>query len=360
MLPFGPAAPVKRTIRIREVAAKVSIPPFTSRPTRSVIYPKLPTFGYKLPLEIKFTSGYKEQCWAVAFPEGVGMCGIHISKQLLARAGGAKRCHGKKWPDPWGPSGFLVPADLTILHGEDKLLSSTLAEVDEHWSLDADIVVHPDVIDSLADCISNSEVMVLRYPKVAMFVRWTLDQLLHSAVLILGPDTGKQLRLLRFVEVRVNQLGMRGWLLKDYHDFAGRDLHQKLFSMASASSFILMLDSVPSGHLLEIQALSVLQSQIAILRASGSSGSWMLDPVLARPNVRLFEYKATADDQGLFHAIVSAVNWARESIHRKATALDLRYPWRSAEIDLAQIVFPTRGTPIENKLVKKHKPKSKE
>jgi hypothetical protein len=244
-----------------------------------------------------------------------------------------------------------VPIEITVSRESDELVSSILAGVQDRLPVGADIVISKDVLESLGDIGVSSEGMRLWYPKFEMFSLWRFDQLLAFAVLILGPDTGEELKLLRFVEVVVNQTSsLRGWVLRDYDDVAGRDLHQKLICMAGASKFVLVVDRVPSGHLLEIQALSVLPSPIGVLRPCGRGGSWMLDPLLGRSNVRLFEYTERRDRQDLFRATAEAVQWAQRVVVQKGKSLDTRYPWRAEQIQLANEAFPAYEDMIKAEL----------
>jgi hypothetical protein len=89
----------------------------------------------------------------------------------------------------------------------------------------------------------------------------------------------------RAIEVCINQTqSLRARLLRDYHDSAGRNLHQKVAVMAAASRFVIVEDSAPSGHLAELSTVAQLSVPVAVLRQSGTASSWYLKRSLERPS----------------------------------------------------------------------------
>jgi hypothetical protein len=241
----------------------------------------------------------------------------------------------------YGSHKDVLSVEIRIQREHDVLVSSTLAELRKLPS-GVDLILGDALLQSLADIAITEKGlhMIMKFPKVYLFNQTSLDKLSQSAVLILGADYGTALLTLRAIEVCVNEYrSLQGWLLRDYHDISGRDLHQKLIVMAAASSFIIIADSIPSGHLFELPIVHSLSTPLALLRQSGTASSWMVDPLLSSDRVRVFQYSA-ADHVSLCNATAVACRWATEFIKRKTEKLDSKYPWRRSEIALARELFP--------------------
>ncbi len=315
------------------------------RPTRFIKCSKAKDgfSGFDVPVSVSFRSGHAEPMVCRAFPEIQHVTGATVSTRLMKRAGDRAETHAVRWRSKWGPVGELVvPIDVEIRRFKDSLMTSGLAlvrELPEH----RDLELFDPFLDSLADYFVSEEYISLNYPKILMFSSLSLDTLLHSAVLVLGHDDDEHLRILRAIETAVNYWpGHRGWLLRDYADVAGRDLRQKLFTMAAASALIIVEDSKPSGHFTELPLIHDLGTPIAILRGRRARSTWMLDPLTDSKHVKVFTYDIEANAASLWKATVNLCAWAQRWRRRKAAKLDHKYPWRQAERELEEAVWPRR------------------
>lgn len=305
------------------------------RPTLSRSYSQTPS-GYEVPLSVSFPSGFVKAVVAMANPEFPGYtCAIPLS--LLKEAGGAKKNRLMR-----SRIGDTILLAMSIPWEGHDLVSSAVAQIIKP-SEGMEMLIGDALLHSFGDVELRKGEMRIQFPKTRMFLKSSLDALSHSAVLILGADSGTALLTLRAIEVFVNDhRPLRGWLLRDYHDIAGRDLHQKLALMAAASRFIVVADTPLSGHLVELPIILTLSTPIAILRKSGAPSTWMIDPLLGSSRVRVFEY-TEYDHLSLYQATAAACAWASAFIMAKANDLDARYPWRAGEIALADLVFPEKG-----------------
>jgi len=306
------------------------------RPTRYIEYPKSARGkGYELRCKITLPSGFTCEGLCICDSQDAFVEAL-VSKTLINKAGGPQVNKVCLWEESYGPHNELVvPISLDISRSKDLLHTSFLGNVSS-LPRGIDIVFFDPVLNSLGDFATTNNWLRLQYPKVHMFNRLSIDALIEQAVLILGDDNSPNISLLRQIEVAVNQYPYhRAWLLKDYHDIPGRDVLQKLMTMASCSKFIIVDDSVSSGHLVEISMLSALQTPTAILRYEGRASSWMVEPVVELKRSKIFYYNLDSDITSLRKAVMHACSWANSKITDKASTLDDLYPWRKEEIRLA-------------------------
>lgn len=308
------------------------------RPTRFMeLSRSVRGLGYELPADIILPSGF--------IHKGICMVDTHhafaealVSEELIVSAGGPRINNVSLWKESYGPyNASVLPISIDVPRIEDVLHTSFLSVVST-LPKGIDILFFDPVLESLGDFAvsDNKNSLQILYPKVSMFQVWTIDELIEKAVLILGRDDSSNISLLKQVEVAVNQYpNLRAWLLKDYHDIPGRDLVQKLMTMASCSRLIIVDDSATSGHLVELSVLSALQTPTAILRQEGRASSWMVDPVVELKRAKIFHYDLNSDITSLRKAVMYACSWANEQISEKAKTLDDLYPWRKEEIHLA-------------------------
>jgi len=239
-----------------------------------------------------------------------------------------------------------VPVQLS-LQGKDAPSTSFIAVVAEPPVTKGDVLLTQAVLRTLGDLGQNDEELTLSYPKTSLLSSWSVDELTHAAVLLLGPDEGGGLTTLRAIEFAVNLVRpLRGWILKDYHDFVDRDLLSKLLTMACCSNFVLVHDSRPGGHLTEIGVLAPLTIPIAILSPSKRSSSWMVDPIVRSNSsltpTKVFSYELKSDATSLVRTTLQACDWASRQRVRMAKQHERRYPRRRREREAWRALEPWR------------------
>jgi hypothetical protein len=72
-----------------------------------------------------------------------------------------------------------------------------------------------------------------------------------------------------------DRIGYKPLLIKDIPDFEHYGLQQKLVAIAGMSRFIVIDDSNPSGHLIELEICRLNRWVTIVLRVHGCPSSWM-------------------------------------------------------------------------------------
>jgi hypothetical protein len=149
----------------------------------------------------------------------------------------------------------------------------------------------------------------------------------HEMILVLGQDTGEGLERLKTIAGFVRNAGYYPVLLKDVpeREFSTASIVEKLTTISSLCEFVILEDSVASGHLLELSLLARNRRLGAILRVKGQGSTWMTsDYEMDFPHLKGFAY----DLDRLEHAVVAAIDWAEERIKKRALQMRSTYPWR--------------------------------
>ncbi len=133
-------------------------------------------------------------------------------------------------------------------------------------------------------------------------------------------------------EIRINSIcaalqdqGYIPILIKDIPDFEHYDIPQKVTVIGELSRFIVVDDSTPSGHLVEVEICKSNRWVTIILRADGKQASFMTVGASNTSNVILEkEYKSISpiDD------IKDATQWAEAKLIELEKELNDQYPWR--------------------------------
>lgn len=147
----------------------------------------------------------------------------------------------------------------------------------------------------------------------------------EKTVLVLGAyDEEGEKRLSKISKV-LRDLGYEPVLIKEVPDFDHYDLSQKVVAIAALSRFIVIDDSYPSGHLVELELCKQNRWITILLRAHGRGASWMTAGVSYFSNV-ILEKKYDPSDPT--PALTEGVNWAEAKLNELKGHLNKVYPWR--------------------------------
>jgi len=150
-----------------------------------------------------------------------------------------------------------------------------------------------------------------------------------SGVIVLGKDTGDQLQELIQVRDYLKGKGYDAELIKNLPDIPMMSNEEKVRLWSLASRFVVMIDRVPAGHLVEYQILKEQRTITAFLRPAGSGSTYMIgDDALVDINyMQLFEFNDTA-----LSILDSVKTWAEQIAEQRATAYNKAYPWRDKRL----------------------------
>lgn len=155
-----------------------------------------------------------------------------------------------------------------------------------------------------------------------------VQNLKESSVIVLGSYAVPHLGELLQVRDYLTKRGYDANILEDMPEAPAMSLPDKVRTWTATARFCIMVDRVPSGHLIEYQICLAQQSILALLRPQASGSTYMLgDEQLASVNhIRVFEFRESPLTE-LDHA----VNWADKLAAERAKAYGGEaYPWRNA------------------------------
>ncbi|MGD1046338.1 MAG: GAF domain-containing protein [Bacteroidota bacterium] len=147
-------------------------------------------------------------------------------------------------------------------------------------------------------------------------------------LLILGKDSGDEVKLLHQLSNILKEMGYEPLLVKDYPDIPEMSNEEKVRVFADAAKFVILENSYPAGQIAELKMCSSNRIITACLREEGKGSSYMVtDYSKDYDFIKEFEYKQ--DDTLLRQAISNAINWAEDKIQERIAYYDSKYPWRS-------------------------------
>jgi hypothetical protein len=97
-------------------------------------------------------------------------------------------------------------------------------------------------------------------------------------------------------------------------------------ALGAPAKFIVIDDSVPSGHLTEVEICRRHDWVTVILRAGGHGASWMTAEASITSRV-ILEKSYTPSNPAA--AITEAANWAEETLKKLEADFAATYPWRN-------------------------------
>ncbi len=147
-------------------------------------------------------------------------------------------------------------------------------------------------------------------------------------VLVLGDYSFDGLRRLETIQAVLEELGYNAVLLKevDVPGEFGYDLQQKAVAVGSVARFVVIDDSAPSGHYVELVLAQQNRWISAVLRLAGSTSSFMTRGVsLSSTVMREYSY----DEASVRDVVRQAAAWAEERVKELGRSLASLYPWAS-------------------------------
>ncbi len=121
-------------------------------------------------------------------------------------------------------------------------------------------------------------------------------------------------------------LGYNPILIENIPDFEHYDIPQKVTTIGALSRFVVIDDSIPSGHLMEVEICKLNRWVTILFRADGEISSFMTMGASNTSNVILekeFNSNEPRDD------IVEAASWAESKLLELEKKLNDQFPWRS-------------------------------
>ena len=147
-----------------------------------------------------------------------------------------------------------------------------------------------------------------------------------KTVLVLGSynDAGRQ-RLTAIAHI-LEDLGYEPLLIEDVPDFEHYDLPQKVTAIGAISRFVIIDDSEPSGHLVEVEICRHNRWVTVLLRTGGHGASWMTAGASYFSNVIL---EKEYEQENPRPAVSESVQWAEARLDEMKVKLNRLYPWRT-------------------------------
>jgi len=146
-----------------------------------------------------------------------------------------------------------------------------------------------------------------------------------DSVLILGKDTGPALDRLQRIASRLQERGYYTYIIKDQPDKPGEGVVQKVLRYALSSKFVLIENTVPSGHLYEIPHVAkAAECVTVVLQEEGKAATWMFEDTYAKHK---HWHKMEYVESGLEHAVDMAAEWAEEFVRDFADYQAKVLPW---------------------------------
>ena len=151
-----------------------------------------------------------------------------------------------------------------------------------------------------------------------------MEEPLGDNVLLLG--SYRQHDVYDTLEKSLATFGFKTFMLRDASDLAPQSNLEKLFAGIICSSFIVVVDDEPSGHIAELATLlSHPFRPVIIVRQSG------------RPATRFLEDSIALNDNFKIHdgpdlspgALSSAIAWARNKMRAQVARLNQINDWRT-------------------------------
>lgn len=147
----------------------------------------------------------------------------------------------------------------------------------------------------------------------------------EKTVLVLGAyDEDGRARLGGLAGV-LKDLGYDPVIIDDIPDFEHYDLSQKVSAIGALSRFVVIEDSHPSGHLVELEICRQHRWVTLLMRTPGDRSSWMTAGASLSSNVVLeHEY----DPSNPKPVMTECATWAENRLSELGKELNNLYPWR--------------------------------
>lgn len=135
-----------------------------------------------------------------------------------------------------------------------------------------------------------------------------------NSVLLLGYDSSDGLRSLRAMQKWFSRRGWKALVVKELPDEAGETVMGKVQRFAAGATFILVENSVASGHLYEFPHVAKMSdSPVSVLQRRDSGATWMFEDAFhIHRNWRKIEYTPDSLHAALGEALCWALGYRRE------------------------------------------------
>jgi hypothetical protein len=146
-----------------------------------------------------------------------------------------------------------------------------------------------------------------------------------DSVLILGKDTGDNLKQLQLIATTLEAAGYHVYIIKQEQDRLGESVLQKVLRYALSSRFVLIENTDPSGHLYEIPHVAKMaECVVGVLQQKGGGATWMFEDAYYRHNHwKKFEYEPDRLDE----AVREASRWANAFLNQFGAHQQATLPW---------------------------------
>ena len=146
-----------------------------------------------------------------------------------------------------------------------------------------------------------------------------------KTVLVLGDYKGDGAQRLSAICERLKQLDYQPVLVSEVDDFPAQSLSQKVTMIGGMCRFVIMDDSSPAGHMVELPIAQSNEWIMAIIRLDGKGGSVMTVGASITSNV-ISEFAYSNETLAL--TVEQAVQWAEETNTGLGRKFDQIYGWR--------------------------------
>jgi hypothetical protein len=164
--------------------------------------------------------------------------------------------------------------------------------------------------------------------KAAFDLVWQrADAILENSdsVLILGKDTGTALDRLKRIESKLQELGYYTYIIKEQPDRVGEGIVQKVMRYALSSKFVVIENSLPSGHLYEIPHVAkAAECVTVVLQEQDRGATWMFEDAYAKHK---HWHKIEYTDAALEDAVAQAAAWAERFVREFSEYQTATLPW---------------------------------
>jgi len=158
-------------------------------------------------------------------------------------------------------------------------------------------------------------------------IKTIISKFKENTVLVLGKDTGEELKLLQRIQKILSDLNYNSIIVKDLDDIPAQSNEEKVRLCAHLSKFSIIENSYPAGQIAELSKIcSTSRIVTATLRESGKGSTYMVtDYDIDYNHIKEFIYEDSCD---LENKVKDAVVWAEGYIKGKIEYLNKTYYWR--------------------------------
>jgi hypothetical protein len=156
-----------------------------------------------------------------------------------------------------------------------------------------------------------------------------VNTLKRKTILILGDYSDTGLKRLEVIRTCAMDLGYAPLLVKDVPDLFGTDLQQKVAILGALARFVLVDDTSPSGHLIELPIAQHNRWVTVLLHAHGQRSTVMTAGLNITSGVLgEQDFDPAAPRAG----VARAVEWAESQLRGVETQYKGLYPWRERNV----------------------------